>query len=116
MKTLSAFFVAVLVFAFQMPDVAAGKNASGKNGPGKKPTPQSTPVKATAPQIKSVSADSITVQNGTRTRTYKITNFTSIELNGSKVSVSALKPGMPVTVEAGVDETVAQSISAGHVQ
>ncbi len=111
MKRFITFFVAVLTFAFLMPDFAAGKGAAGK-----KPTPNSTPAKAMPPHIESISADSITVKNGTRTRTYKITNFTSIELNGSKVPVSALKTGMPVTVEAGVDETVAQSICAGHVE
>ncbi|MCX6967837.1 MAG: hypothetical protein NTZ46_08695 [Verrucomicrobia bacterium] len=113
MKRAFGVFLAVLTLAFLMPDTyAAGKSAPAK----KKPAAQSTPGKTLPPHIEAISADSITVKNGTRTITYKITAFTSIQLNGMKAPVSSLKSGMPVTVEAGVDESVALTICAGHVE
>jgi len=104
MKKSYALFLAVLVVAFPMTDLyAKGKKAS---------TP---PPRVGAPHIESISSDSVTVKNGTKSKTYKIAPFTRIELNGRKADVNELKSGMRVNVLSACDESIAKTISAGSV-
>lgn len=96
MKTTLVLLLALLTFS--SPDVFAR---------GKKIKP---------PHIETVTADSITVKNGTQSRSYKITQNTSVEINGSRSAAADLKPGMSVMVLSGYDANVATSISAGNIQ
>jgi hypothetical protein len=74
----------------------------------KKPSP--TPYKH--PVIASVSAHSITVSEEKGTKTFTITQFTEINLNGQRATVAELKPGMIVVVTIGMDRSQASRINA----
>jgi len=45
-------------------------------------------------------------------RTFAITQFTEINVNGQRATVADLKPGMKVSVTAGMDPSQAARISA----
>jgi hypothetical protein len=73
--------------------------------------------KATPPQyqvrvISSVTGNAITVSEEKTTRTFIITQFTEINVNGQRAAVADLKPGMTVTVTLGVDPTRASRVVA----
>ncbi len=80
--------------------------------------------KTFVPKITEVGPDSITVQTSRQgglsvdgkadanIATYKITNFTDIEVNGLKGSIADLAPGMDVRVVIGLDPDVADSVVA----
>lgn len=50
------------------------------------------------PTVKKVGADSVTIGK----KTYKITSFTKITVNGKSASLGQLKPGMQASVAGGV--------------
>ncbi|MGB8354377.1 MAG: hypothetical protein WCD79_10845 [Chthoniobacteraceae bacterium] len=64
--------------------------------------------------IGSISADSITINTFTGSKTYKIDKFTTITLLGNDAKTSDLKPGMKVSVTVGSDPAIAASISASN--
>ncbi|MEY2564561.1 MAG: hypothetical protein QOH88_2754 [Verrucomicrobiota bacterium] len=78
-------------------------------GASKKKTP---PVVTQAPVIASVTATSITVTEAKSARTFAITSFTDINVNGQKATVADLKPGMTVNVSLGTDSSKASRIVA----
>ena len=62
--------------------------------------------------ISNVTANSITVTNQKETRTFIVTPFTEINVNGQKGTIADLKSGMRVNVTIGVDPTRAGRIVA----
>ena len=104
MKKISILALALATLAFVM---QAGVQAANNNP---RPTPKKTPHIYTT--IESVDANSITVKGPKGTTNYKITADTQITFKGSTVKVTDLKPGMRVSVTAGMDATVAERINA----
>ncbi len=91
----------------------AAPHMSGGGG-NKNNNKQSQTDKA-APQhttISLVSSDSITIQSGKESKTFKITQDTAIELKGSRATVADLKPGMRVSITPGLEPTIAGHITA----
>ncbi len=76
------------------------------------PTPKPKTPKRTHTVIQTVDANSITIQMGDKTTSYKITPQTEITFKGNTATVGDLKPGMRVDVTAGMDPTVADRIAA----
>ena len=104
MKKFISFPLVAIALIFMSPLLALGKG-------GKTPPAQPTP----APQhtvIGNISADSITVDTGKSTRTYKIDRFTQCYLEGTQVPVTALKAGMRVSVSSDSDALTANAINA----
>jgi len=64
------------------------------------------------PVISSVTGNSITVTEEKTTRTFIVTQFTEINVNGQRGTIADLKPGMAVSVTIGVDPTRASRIVA----
>ena len=94
-------FVSVLIAIFTTTSAFAG---------GKKKT---TPPRQPQPTlIASVSGNAITVSDDKITRTFVITQFTEINVNGQRATVADLKPGMVVNVTIGTDPTRAGRINA----
>jgi hypothetical protein len=75
--------------------------------------PKSKPLETHATVIASVTPQSITINEDKLTKTFAITQFTEITLNGQRASVNDLKPGMSVTVALGGDPSKASRIDAG---
>jgi hypothetical protein len=68
-----------------------------------------------APVISSVTGNAITVSEPNTTRTFMVTQFTEITVNGQRASIADLKPGMTVSVTIGVDPSRAARINATGV-
>ena len=64
------------------------------------------------PVISNITANSITVTNQKETRTFIVTPFIEINVNGQKGTIADLKSGMKVNVTIGVDPTRAGRIVA----
>ena len=62
--------------------------------------------------IANVTANSITVTNQKETRTFIVTPFIEINVNGQKGTIADLKSGMRVNITIGVDPTRAGRIVA----
>ncbi len=67
------------------------------------------------PVIASVTGNAITVSEQKTTRTFTVTQFTEITVNGQRASIADLKPGMTVSVTLGMDPTHASRILATGV-
>lgn len=65
-----------------------------------------------APVISNVTANSVTVTQQQETRTFIVTPFTEINVNGQKGTIADLKSGMTVNVTIGVDPTRAGRVVA----
>jgi len=103
MKKLSvALFVCLLALSFVAPDVALAKSKKKSAAP--TPPPQSI--------IGNVSATSITITEGTVSKTYSITPFTEIVVRGQRATVAELQPGMVATVAASTSPNQASRINA----
>ena len=74
------------------------------------PAPKSHP-----PIISSVTGNAITVSEEKTTRTFIITQFTEINVNGQRATIVDLKPGMTVSVTIGMDPTRASRVVATGV-
>ena len=85
--------------------------ASGK---GKKKRSTPAPVYHT-PVISSVSGNAITVSDEKTTRTFTVTQFTEINVNGQKANIGDLKPGMTAKVTIATDPSRASRINAEGV-
>jgi hypothetical protein len=68
------------------------------------------------PVISRVTANSITVAKQNETRTFIVTPFTEIHVNGQKGTIADLKSGMKVNVTIGVDPTRAGRVVASGPQ
>jgi len=64
------------------------------------------------PVISSVTGNAITVSEEKTTRTFIITQFTEINVNGQRATIADLRPGMTVSITIGVDPTRASRINA----
>jgi hypothetical protein len=64
------------------------------------------------PVISSVTGNAITVSEEKTTRTFIITQFTEINVNGQRATIADLKPSMTVSVTIGMDPTRASRINA----
>jgi hypothetical protein len=97
-----ALFIAisVLLVALATPAFAGSKKK------------KATPAQYQAPVISSVTGNTITVSEEKTTRTFIITQFTEINVNGQRAAVADLKPGMTVSVIIGVDPTRAGRVVA----
>ena len=67
------------------------------------------------PVIASVTGNAITVSDQKTTRTFTVSQFTEINLNGQRATIADLKPGMTVNVTIGTDPTRASRINAEGV-
>ena len=76
---------------------------------------KATPAQYQVPVISSVTGNTITVSEEKTARTFIITQFTEINVNGQRAAVADLKPGMTVSVTIGVDPTRASRINATGV-
>jgi hypothetical protein len=73
---------------------------------------KATPVPAYHPPVISgVTGNAITVTEGKTTRTFIITQFTEINVNGQRAAIVDLKPGM-TNVTIGLDPSHASRINA----
>src|SRR5207247_1609645 len=74
---------------------------------------KATPVPAYhGPVISSVTGNAITVSDAKTTRTFTVTQFTEINVNGQRATIADLKPGMRVNVTIGLDPSHASRINA----
>jgi hypothetical protein len=105
MKNKLFIFVSLLLVAV----VAGPVSAKGKK---KKATP--TPAYH-QPVIVNVTGNAITVTDQNGTRTFTVTRFTEINVNGQRATLADLKPGMTATVTIGTDPTHASRINAEGV-
>src|SRR5437773_5009336 len=94
--------ISVLLAALATPPAFAGSK--------KKKT--TAPALYQAPVISSVTGNTITVSEDKTARTFIITQFTEINVNGQRAAVADLKPGMTVGVTIGVDPTRASRVNA----
>jgi hypothetical protein len=78
----------------------------------KKATPGS---QSRPPLISSVMGNTVTVSEEKTARTFIITQFTEINVNGQRGTMADLNPGMTVSVTIGVDPTRASRIVATGV-
>jgi len=92
--------ISVLLVALATPAFAGSKKK------------KATPAQYHAPVISNVTGNTITVSEEKTTRTFIITQFTEINVNGQRGAVADLKPGMTVSVTIGVDPTRASRIVA----
>jgi hypothetical protein len=76
----------------------------------KKATPAYHP-----PVILSVTGNAITVSEEKTTRTFIITQFTEITVNGQRANIVDLKPGMTASVTIGMDPARASRVVATGV-
>jgi len=67
------------------------------------------------PVISGVTGNAITVTEEKTTRTFIITQFTEINVNGQRATIVDLKPGMTVNVTIGMDPTRASRVVATGV-
>jgi hypothetical protein len=82
---------------------------SALSGGKKKATP---PPVSRSPVIASVSANTVTVTEEKATKTFTISQFTEINVNGLRATIADLKPGMSVSVTLGTDSSRASRINA----
>jgi hypothetical protein len=102
MKT-SRFVLPVVAVLLGLLTMSPALGASKKKAP-----PPSHP----APVISSVNANTITVAEEKTVRTFTITQFTEINVNGQRATIADLKPGMTVSITMGTDPTKASRINA----
>lgn len=98
--TLFIVVSALLAIVTAAPAFGAGK---------KKPTPA---PEHKQPVISSVSANTITVAEEKAAKTYTVTQFTEITVNGQRGTIADLKPGMTVSVTLGTDASKASRVVA----
>ena len=97
----SPLVVALLFFAAASPMLGFEKK--------KKASPPPLPAQTV---IASADANSITISDEKGSKTFAITQFTEIRVNGQKATAADLKPGMTVDVVIGTDAARASRIIA----
>jgi len=104
MKRLAVFVVFICTLTHILtphPGFAAGKKKK-----------KASPKEQYDPVISNVTVNSITVTNRREVRTFIVTPFTEINVNGQKGMIADLKSGMRVNVTIGLDPTQAGRIVA----
>ena len=101
MRNILFIVISVLLVALATPPAFAGSKKK-----------KATPPQYHPPVISSVTGNTITVSEEKTTRTFIITQFTEINVNGQRGAVADLKPGMTVSVTIGVDPTRASRVVA----
>jgi hypothetical protein len=99
-KNILSIVISVLLVALATPAFAGSKKK------------KATPAQYQAPVIANVTGNTITVSEEKTTRTFVVTQFTEINVNGQRAPVADLKPGMTVSVTIGVDPTRASRVVA----
>ena len=99
-----------VVVSFLLVLITASPAFAGSRKKKATPAPEYHP-----PVISSVTGNTITVSDEKTTRTFIITQFTEINVNGQRAAVADLKPGMTVSVTIGVDPARASRIVATGV-
>jgi hypothetical protein len=84
-------------------------------GGGRKKKAASPKPKYQPPEITNVMPNAVTVTDQNGTRTFIVTQFTEINVNGQRATLADLKPGMTATVTIGTDPTHASRIKAEGV-
>jgi hypothetical protein len=97
----------ILLIATALLGIVITNSALG--GGKKKATP---PPVSRSPVIASVNANAVTVTEEKTTKTFTISQFTEINVNGQRATIADLKPGMLVSVTLGTDPSRASRISA----
>jgi len=92
---MPSVLIAIAALAFLAP--ASLVHAGHSNPTTFKTTKPKTPVKHDT-VISSVTATAITVSQDNQTKTYQISAFTEVTVNGQRATVADLKPGMIVSV------------------
>jgi hypothetical protein len=82
---------------------------------GSKKTKATAPPAPAEPVIANVTQDAVTVSDEKGSRTYVVTQFTEITLNGQRATLAELKPGMKAKVVLGTDALRASRITASSV-
>ena len=100
MKTIARIFLVLLTFLA----LATSIDARSKK--------KKEPPKPRGTVIASVSADAITITENSTTKTFAITQFTEILVKGQRATLTALQPGMAVSITLGSDATKAARINA----
>jgi len=100
-KSLFAFLVVSALIAIITTTSAFAGSRKKKTIPPPQPT-----------LISNVSGNAITVSDDKITRTFVMTQFTEINVNGQRATVADLKPGMVVNVTIGTDPARASRINA----
>jgi hypothetical protein len=77
---------------------------------------KASPPEQRNPVISNVTANSVTVTKQKQTRTFIVTPFTEISVNGQKGTIADLKAGMTADVTIGMDPTRAGRIVASGPQ
>ena len=107
-------FVSVLALLL-VPALALGAS-SKKAGPTPTPTHQVTVISAVTPNSVTVDTQTVADKGGKvldkTSRTYVVTNFTEITVNGQRATLANLKPKMKVSVTIGTDPSKAARIVA----
>jgi hypothetical protein len=96
----------ILVLALGVQTILAGAAYAENARPQPRVNPRQPLGKKEAPKVEhttisSISAESITISEHGKAKTYKITKDTEISLKGQKVTADDLKAGMRVTVSMG---------------
>jgi predicted double-glycine peptidase len=102
-----SFFVRFVVSALLVIVTIASTFGAGKK---KKETPTHHDT-----VISSVTGNAVTVTDEKTTRTFTITQFTEINVNGQKATIADLKPGMTVSITIGIDPSRASRVNASGV-
>ena len=103
MKNILFIVISVLLVTLATPAFSGSKKK------------KATPAQYQTPVISSVTGNTITVSEEKTARTFIITQFTEINVNGQRAAVADLKPGMTVSVTIGVDPTRASRVVATGV-
>ena len=85
-------FVAVFALAFTGAAIAGGKSSGGFK------SIKSTPPPVHETKIASLTATSITINEDKTPRTFTISQFTEVTVNGQRATLADLKPGMNVSI------------------
>jgi hypothetical protein len=100
-----SLFVGAAISALLLVMPASGLAGSKKA----KATPVPLPAE---PVITNVVPDAVTVSDDKGSKTYVVTQFTEISINGQRATVAELKPGMKTKVVIGTDAAHASRITA----
>lgn len=113
MKSPRILLVLALSISTLITGAAYAENKEGSRPPGKGDAGRGEKREGNGPiTISKVSGESITIGEGAKEKTYKITKSTEITVKGQKAKAEDLKEGMRVNVSMGYDATTAARISA----
>lgn len=101
MNRVICAFVVLLIFVAAPPVSARGSRAK----------PKAPELHLTT--IQSVTPTSLTIVEDKVTKSFAITQFTEVTLNGQHAAVTDLQPGMAVTVTLGRDPATLSRVAAG---